>query len=205
MRNYLQFKSDVAGDAILRRNGNEKKQLLREERENLTFLPPKKNTIEKNLIFSSTDIQPTTSKILQEIEIAPNTFSASIEVFPGQKHSQEELAATEASENLNLLNENNEGFAVPIESRETSTRSFSSKKSTNSSRDKISKVSKPIMKRKTGEKQLTLKKVKLESSRASRTSSPRKESQVQSYLDVLNALPASKRVARRKNFEPKVR
>ena len=200
MRNYLQFKSDVAGDAILRRNGNEKKQRLREERENLTFLPPKKNTIEKNLIISSTDIQPTTSKILQEIEVAPNTFSQSIEVFPGQKHSENELAVTEASNIPNSLNENNEGFAVPINSH----RSFSSKKSSDSSRDKIAKVSKPIMKRKTGEKLQTLKKVKQESSRASRTSSPRKQSQVQSYLDVLNALPASKRVARRKNFEPKV-
>ena len=198
----MQFKSDVAGDAILRRNGNEKKQRLREERENLTFLPPKKNTIEKNLIISSTDIQPTTSKILQEIEVAPNTFSQSIEVFPGQKHSENELAVTEASNIPNSLNENNEGFAVP--NFVNSHRSFSSKKSSDSSRDKIAKVSKPIMKRKTGEKLQTLKKVKQESSRASRTSSPRKQSQVQSYLDVLNALPASKRVARRKNFEPKV-
>ena len=198
----MQFKSDVAGDAILRRNGNEKKQRLREERENLTFLPPKKNTIEKNLIISSTDIQPTTSKILQEIEVAPNTFSQSIEVFPGQKHSENELAVTEASNIPNSLNENNEGFAVP--NFVNSHRSFSSNKSSDSSRDKIAKVSKPIMKRKTGEKLQTLKKVKQESSRASRTSSPRKQSQVQSYLDVLNALPASKRVARRKNFEPKV-
>ena len=103
----MQFKSDVAGDAILRQAGNEKKQMLREEREKLTFLPPKnypKNSIERNLIISSQNIQPTTSTIVEENELVPNTFLESIEVFPGQKHAEEELAVTEASDNPNLIN-----------------------------------------------------------------------------------------------------
>ena len=195
----MQFKSDVAGDAILRRAGNEKKQMLREK---LTFLPPKnysKNSIERNLIISSQDIRPTTSTIVEENELVPNTFLESIEVFPGQKHAEEELAVTEASDNPNFMDKE---VVVPIE---TSKRTLLSKKNGDNSRDKIAKISKPIMKRKTGEKLQIPKKVKLETSRAFGNSSPRKELQVQNYLDVLNALPLSKRVSRRKNFEPKVR